>query len=75
MMAATAKNRPGHVSGEEMIERARAMIPALKNRAAETEKLRQLHPDTVRELHDTGLFRLVQPARVGGPALARRIES
>ncbi|NQV54509.1 MAG: acyl-CoA dehydrogenase family protein, partial [Rhodospirillales bacterium] len=50
----------------EMLARARAMIPALKTRALETENTGKLHADTVAELHKTGLFRMVQPARVGG---------
>lgn len=46
--------------------RARALIPQLRERAARTEELRQLPPETERDLHDAGLFRIVQPKRVGG---------
>ena len=46
--------------------RARALIPQLRERAARTEELRRLPPETERDLHDTGLFRVVQPKRVGG---------
>jgi 3-hydroxy-9,10-secoandrosta-1,3,5(10)-triene-9,17-dione monooxygenase len=49
-----------------MIARARALIPRLCDRAARTEELRRLPPETERDLHDTGLFRIVQPKRVGG---------
>ena len=42
------------------------MIPALKSRADETEKLRKLHPDTIAELRGSGLMRTLQPARYGG---------
>src|SRR6476661_6567599 len=49
-----------------MIARARALIPGLRDRAARTEELRRLPPETERDLHDTGLFRIVQPKRVGG---------
>ena len=49
-----------------MIGRARALIPRLRDRAARTEELRRLPPETERDLHDTGLFRIVQPKRVGG---------
>jgi 3-hydroxy-9,10-secoandrosta-1,3,5(10)-triene-9,17-dione monooxygenase len=38
----------------------------LRERAAKTEELRRLPPETERELHDTGLFRILQPKRVGG---------
>src|SRR4051794_35236542 len=49
-----------------MIARAKALIPQLRNRASRTEELRRLPPETERDLHDTGLFRIVQPKRVGG---------
>jgi 3-hydroxy-9,10-secoandrosta-1,3,5(10)-triene-9,17-dione monooxygenase len=49
-----------------MIARAKALIPPLRDRAARTEELRRLPPETERDLHDTGLFRIVQPKRVGG---------
>src|ERR1700742_699771 len=49
-----------------MATRARALIPQLRERAARTEQLRRLPPETERDLHDAGLFRLVQPKRVGG---------
>src|SRR5277367_5952789 len=49
-----------------MIARAKALVPQLRERASRTEELRRLPPETERELHDTGLFRIVQPQRVGG---------
>jgi 3-hydroxy-9,10-secoandrosta-1,3,5(10)-triene-9,17-dione monooxygenase len=49
-----------------MIARAKALIPNLRDRAPRTEELRRLPPETERDLHDTGLFRIVQPKRVGG---------
>ena len=52
-----------------MVARARAMIPHLRDRASKTEELRRLPPETERELHDAGLFRIVQPKRVGGSEL------
>ena len=54
------------VSREELLERARALAPVLKERAGKTEALRRLPEDTERAFHDSGLFRMVQPARVGG---------
>jgi 3-hydroxy-9,10-secoandrosta-1,3,5(10)-triene-9,17-dione monooxygenase len=60
-----------HVSGdihnyEAMLERARALVPTLKERSCETEALRRLPANTERDLHDAGLFRILQPRRVGG---------
>jgi 3-hydroxy-9,10-secoandrosta-1,3,5(10)-triene-9,17-dione monooxygenase len=52
-----------------MVARARALIPELRDRAARTEALRRLPPETERDLHDAGLFRIVQPKRVGGSEL------
>jgi 3-hydroxy-9,10-secoandrosta-1,3,5(10)-triene-9,17-dione monooxygenase len=49
-----------------MLARAEALIPKLRDRAARTEELRRLPPETERELHDAGLFRVLQPKRVGG---------
>src|ERR1700687_1486616 len=52
-----------------MVARARALIPQLRERAPRTEELRRLPPETERDLHDTGLLRIVQPKRVGGSEL------
>lgn len=49
-----------------MMTRAKALIPQLRDRAARTEELRRLPAETERDLHDAGLFRIVQPKRVGG---------
>jgi 3-hydroxy-9,10-secoandrosta-1,3,5(10)-triene-9,17-dione monooxygenase len=49
-----------------MIARAKALIPQLRDRASRTEELRRLPLETERDLHDAGLFRIVQPKRVGG---------
>jgi 3-hydroxy-9,10-secoandrosta-1,3,5(10)-triene-9,17-dione monooxygenase len=50
----------------DMLAAARALIPRLRDRAARTEELRRLPAETERDLHDAGLFRIVQPKRVGG---------
>src|SRR5215813_13653851 len=68
------KPSTGQAAGPETDERAfaamatrtRALIPQLRDRAARTEKLRRLPSETERDLHDAGLFRIVQPKRVGG---------
>jgi 3-hydroxy-9,10-secoandrosta-1,3,5(10)-triene-9,17-dione monooxygenase len=52
-----------------MVTRARVLIPQLRERAARTEELRRLPPETERDLHDAGLFRILQPKRVGGSEL------
>src|SRR3979490_3642954 len=52
-----------------MIGRAKALVPQLRARASRTEELRRLPPETERDLHETGLFRIGQPKRVGGSEL------
>ncbi|WP_425249188.1 acyl-CoA dehydrogenase family protein [Bradyrhizobium brasilense] len=52
-----------------MVARARALVPALRERAPRTEELRRLPPETERDLLDSGLFRILQPKRVGGSEL------
>ncbi|MEO6946766.1 MAG: acyl-CoA dehydrogenase family protein, partial [Nitrobacter sp.] len=49
-----------------MLARAQALVPGLRDRAARTEELRRLPPETENELHTAGLFRILQPKRVGG---------
>jgi 3-hydroxy-9,10-secoandrosta-1,3,5(10)-triene-9,17-dione monooxygenase len=50
-------------------QRAEALLPRLKERAAKTEELRRLPDETLREFHDAELFRIHQPKRVGGAEL------
>ncbi|OAF01159.1 acyl-CoA dehydrogenase [Bradyrhizobium centrolobii] len=52
-----------------MIASARALLPQLRERAARTEELRHLPPETEQDLHEAGLFRMLQPKRVGGAEL------
>jgi 3-hydroxy-9,10-secoandrosta-1,3,5(10)-triene-9,17-dione monooxygenase len=49
-----------------LTDRARALIPTLRERAAETEALRRVPDETIRVCREAGLFRLYQPARYGG---------
>jgi 3-hydroxy-9,10-secoandrosta-1,3,5(10)-triene-9,17-dione monooxygenase len=53
-------------SSNEMLARAEALVPALKDRALETEQNGKVHPETIKYLHESGLFRINQPDRVGG---------
>lgn len=62
--------RPSHGPGhDELLERARALVPTLAARAEEAERLRRLPPESERDLHETGLYRMLQPQRVGGSEL------
>ena len=51
---------------EELVNRAEALIPTLRARAAEADALRQLPSQTARDLKASGIARILQPARYGG---------
>src|SRR5271163_2556433 len=57
---------------EELMARAEALIPVLRERAERAEELRRLPDETIADLHSSGLFRMLQPARVGGSELPYR---
>jgi 3-hydroxy-9,10-secoandrosta-1,3,5(10)-triene-9,17-dione monooxygenase len=57
---------------DELRAAAEALIPALRERAPRAEELRQLPDETIADLHRTGLFRILQPGRVGGSELPFR---
>ena len=57
------------VGYDEAVARARALVPALRERAARAEAARDMPPETQADLHRTGLFRFVQPRRYGGMEL------
>jgi 3-hydroxy-9,10-secoandrosta-1,3,5(10)-triene-9,17-dione monooxygenase len=65
---ASPSSRPDLEAGAyaAMVARAEALIPQLSARASRTEELRRLPPETERDLHEAGLFRILQPRRVGG---------
>jgi len=57
------------VSYQEALERARALVPALRERAARAEADRVMPPETLHDLHSSGLLRILQPRRWGGMEL------
>jgi 3-hydroxy-9,10-secoandrosta-1,3,5(10)-triene-9,17-dione monooxygenase len=54
---------------EELRRRAAELVPVLKERAGRTEELRQIPPESVRDLVTSGLIRIGNPARYGGHGL------
>ncbi len=50
-------------------EKAEALLPKLRERAARCEELRRLPDETLQDFHDAKLFRIHQPRRVGGEEL------
>jgi len=57
------------VSYEAAMASARALVPALRERASHAEEERALLPETLADLHRTGLMRVLQPKRWGGMEL------
>ena len=55
-----------------LLARAEALVPVLRERAGRAEELRQLPDETIADLHQSGLFRILQPRRVGGSELLFR---
>jgi 3-hydroxy-9,10-secoandrosta-1,3,5(10)-triene-9,17-dione monooxygenase len=49
-----------------MLDRARAIVPRLAERAPAAAAARQLPPETIAEYHAAGILRILQPARFGG---------
>ncbi len=51
---------------DELVDRAKALAPAIAARASDAERAACLHEETIRDLRDAGLFRILQPSRFGG---------
>ncbi|HUN70431.1 MAG TPA: acyl-CoA dehydrogenase family protein [Burkholderiales bacterium] len=73
---ATAKAAPdpgapsfSGVSYDDALARARSLAPALRERAARSESERIMLPETLADLHASGLLRVLQPKRWGGMEL------
>ncbi len=54
---------------DELLDRARQLAPRLAERCEQAERMRDLPEETVRDFHAAGLFRVLQPRRVGGAEL------
>jgi alkylation response protein AidB-like acyl-CoA dehydrogenase len=49
-----------------MLERARALVPRLAERAPAANMARRLVPETIAEFREAGILRILQPRRFGG---------
>ena len=54
---------------QELLAAARAMGPALRMRAEKARQERRVPDETVREFHDAGFFKILQPEQWGGYAM------
>ncbi|MCX4091474.1 acyl-CoA dehydrogenase family protein [Nocardia sp. alder85J] len=50
----------------KMLDRIRDLVPGIAARAADTERERRVPDRTVRELTETGVYRMLQPREFGG---------
>ncbi|CAM9403487.1 unnamed protein product [Phaeothamnion confervicola] len=57
------------VGYEEALRRAHGLVPKLRELAAASEAARQLTPEVLALLHETGMLRILQPKRYGGMEL------
>jgi alkylation response protein AidB-like acyl-CoA dehydrogenase len=53
-------------TAQTLLERAAAMVPALRERSAHCEQLRRIPPETVDDFRKAGFMRISQPKRFGG---------
>lgn len=51
---------------EELVARAEAMIPALRERADQCERENKVPDATVADFQEAGFFKILQPKRYGG---------
>ena len=67
-MSAALRSLPPHAphTAEGVLAQVNTMVDQLRARAPETERLRRMHPDNLRDLTEAGVFRLAMPTNVGG---------
>lgn len=53
-------------SRDQLIASAASLVPVLRERAGETEQLRRIPDQTIADLHEAGLWRILRPERYGG---------
>ena len=66
MLSSSAAPARGIPSGDELIQRARALAPKLRERALRAERDRNIPRESVDEYIDAGLIRTIMPKRWGG---------
>ena len=68
-LAKSSPTKPIKHTSQSAVAAVKELVPRIAARARESEQMRRVHPDTIRELHEAGLMRLMQPARFGGSEL------
>src|SRR5262245_22111791 len=54
------------LSHDELVTRAEALVPQLRERVVEADRLRKMPPANVEAVRKAGLFRVLQARRYGG---------
>lgn len=54
-------------AGEALLQKARALAPKLRERAAATGQARRIPEETIQDFWDAGLWYLLKPKKFGGP--------
>ncbi|KAA0082487.1 hypothetical protein CIW52_15995 [Mycolicibacterium sp. P9-64] len=57
---------PPLLAAHDVLVRVNGLVDRLRERAPETETLRHMHPENLRDLTEAGVFRLAMPTDVGG---------
>jgi alkylation response protein AidB-like acyl-CoA dehydrogenase len=67
-MSTALRSVPSDTAGtaEAVLADVNTLVDRLRVRAPETERLRRMHPDNLRDLTEAGVFRLAMPSDVGG---------
>jgi 3-hydroxy-9,10-secoandrosta-1,3,5(10)-triene-9,17-dione monooxygenase len=67
-MSAVLSGLPSHAprNAEGVLTEVNELVGVLRARAPETERLRRMHPDNLRQLTEAGVFRLAMPTDVDG---------
>jgi 3-hydroxy-9,10-secoandrosta-1,3,5(10)-triene-9,17-dione monooxygenase len=58
---------------EDVLDKARALAPVLRERAFAAEQARRIPDETIQDMKDAGLFRVLQPALYGGFEMDPRV--
>src|SRR3954466_4237125 len=51
---------------DDLVQRAKALLPELQKNAPEAERIRKMPPASVEAVRKAGLFKVLQPRRIGG---------
>jgi 3-hydroxy-9,10-secoandrosta-1,3,5(10)-triene-9,17-dione monooxygenase len=56
-------------AAETLLEKARALAPRLRDRAAATNQARRIPDETIQDFWNAGLWYLMKPKKFGGPEI------